>query len=182
MGLAFVLTGPARCIAAEYEEVAVYVDGQQVDFVSKIRGGRLPALLVEGHPMVSARFVNEVLGYGLDLHMWPWGIVRIGHVSFKVGCDYALMPVPGIGGTRSSRLDLALAPRTINGRLYVPAVETVGALRHTQERDGKRWFICHEVAWDTEVSLLRSWSQTEGDRSVCEEVGAQEVPRWSPSS
>ena len=153
LALLLVLSASGNCMA--YEEVAVYVDGQQVDFVSKIRGGRLPALLVERHPMVSARFLDEALGHPLDLHMWSWGVVRIGNLSFKVGCDYALSPVPMVGGTLGMRVPLPLSPRTIDGRLYLPAVETIGALRRTEERGDRLWLVCHDVNWDGEARALR---------------------------
>jgi hypothetical protein len=153
--MAALLAGASGSSAAAYDEVTVYVDGQQVDFVSKIRGGRLPALLVEGHPMVAARFLEEALGHPLDLHMWSWGVVRIGNLSFKVGCDYALSPVPMIGGTLGMRVELPLSPRTINGRLYLPAVEPIRRLHRYEERGGKQWLVSHEVAWDAEVKALR---------------------------
>lgn len=141
--------------AAYHEQVAVYLDGEPVDFVSKIRGGRLPALMVDGHPMVSVRFIHEVLGYHLDLHMYSWGIVRIGFISFKLGCDYACTPQPSIGGTLASWLDLPVPAKTINGRLYLPAVATLGRLHRQEERAGKVWSVSYEVDWDAEATALR---------------------------
>ena len=126
----------ADCTGAE--KLATYVNGKRVDFTSDIVGsGPLPTLLIQGHAMLPARFFGEVLHEGLDLHLLHWDILRIRWFSLKIGEKEACHPAPKVGGSTRMSVALPLAPREIDGRIYVPARAILNALGHAVRWDGQ---------------------------------------------
>ena len=131
----FLLTIAAAPDCAGAEKIATYVNGKRVDFSSHIvRSGPLPTLLIGGHAMIPARFFDEALHEDFDLHLLHWGILRISWFSLKLGEKEACYPVPKVGGSARAEVALPLAPREIDGRIYVPARAILNALGH-----GVRW-------------------------------------------
>jgi len=133
--LLLAITTAPDCAGAE--KIATYVNGKRVDFASSVRSGSLPTLLIEGHAMLPARFFDEVLHQDFDLHLLHWGILRISWFSLKLGEKEACYPVPKVGGSARAEVALPLAPREIDGRIYVPARAILNALGHAVRWDGQ---------------------------------------------
>ncbi len=132
----FLLTIAVAPDCAGAEKIVTYVNGERVDFSSHIvRSAPLPILLIRGHAMIPARFLNEVLHESLDLHLLHWDIVPIGGLSLKLGEKVAIMPVPKVGGARGMSFPLPIAVQEIEGRVYVPARVVLNALGHAVEWD-----------------------------------------------
>lgn len=115
---------------AQHERIALYLDGQRIEFSSSVTDGPasvMPALLVDGHPMLPVRFLNEKLGQGLNMCLFSrWGLLQIGPLWFKEGHNEAIRAVKG--GDAAEAHALPVRAGTIDGRFYVPALPTLDVL------------------------------------------------------
>ncbi len=123
--------------------VNLYIDDEQVDFYSQVMEKNIPALVVEGQPMLPVRLFDERLKAALDLHLLGWKIVQTGRrdgggpLAFKIGEKVAYREAIGIGGSRAEVIELPIAPRLIEKHLYVPALPTLGELGYSAKWDAQ---------------------------------------------
>lgn len=121
----------------------LYIDDQQVDFSSRVTGESMPALVVEGQPMLPVRLFSEALNDDLDLHLWDWRVVQIGRrddpnpLAFKVGEKVAYREASGTDVSKAEAIELPIAPRVIDNHLYVPALPILGELGHSAKWDAQ---------------------------------------------
>ncbi len=123
--------------------VKLYIDDEQVDFFSRVTNESMPALVVEGQPMLPVRLFEERLNGFLDLHLWDWQIVQLGRrgssnpLAFKPGEKVAYREAIGADGSRAQAIALPIAPRMIDNHLYVPALPTLGELGYSAKWDAQ---------------------------------------------
>jgi hypothetical protein len=133
----------SRARAAAPVPLHLYIDDRPVDFSSHVTGEDMPALVVEGQPMLPVRLFSEALNDHLDLHLWDWKIVQIGRrddstpLAFKLGEKVAYRETTGPDGSKAQAIELPIAPRLIDSHLYVPALPTLGELGHSAKWDAQ---------------------------------------------
>lgn len=139
----------AQSPAVAQEGIGLYVDGKPIETLAAeiwspapVKPPWPPPVLVDGHAMIALRFLYDLRFGDLDLHMVDWGIMRLGNLTFKIGLKEVRWPVPKIGGHARGSRPLPVAPRIINGRLYVPARVTLNLLRHAVEWDATERALC----------------------------------------
>ena len=121
----------------------LYIDDEPVDFHSRVMEKNIPALVVEGQPMLPARLFDEALRDHLDLHLWAWKIVQLGRrgggnpLALKLGERVAYREAAGTGGGTVEAIELPIAPRVIDSHLYLPALPTLGELGHSAKWDAQ---------------------------------------------
>ncbi len=114
---------------------SVFVNNQPAALVDSVTGADLSPIMLDGHAMIPARFLQARLNEPMLLNP-EWKTVEFrGLITFKIGDRraYTRDPIQRAGGQVTSIVCLGNAPEMIAGRFYLPLRDTLTALGHRVE-------------------------------------------------